>query len=49
MFLANLTFKLLLNLLAEMLLTVGDFMRAVVASFARFFGFFGRYGLFIDS
>ena len=49
MFLGNLSFKLLLNLFAEMLLPLGDLKRAVVARFARFFGFLGKYGLRIDS
>ena len=49
MFLDNLSFKLLLNLFAEMLLPLSDLKRAVVAKFARFFGFYVKYGLCIDS
>jgi len=48
LFFVNLNFQFLLNLLAEMLLTVGNLKRAKLASFVRFIGFLGRFEFSLD-
>ena len=48
LFFVNLSFQLLLNLLAEMFLALGDINRAVVASIVRLFGFLDRFGFILD-
>ena len=48
LFFVNLSFQLLLNLLAEMLLALGDINRAVVASIVGLFDFLDRFGFRLD-